>query len=217
MGVHISFSINITASEVLPPKWPLVFLSSWCTKLGAPKWAKKSVRYREIYRRDTISRYQSQKFGMWIQLTSRYIVSCDIAWYGIWYHDIYRDTMSHWITSKHQANTNSTKTHHLVAVYSCFFRLCLCPHLGLSSVWPFSSSFCCPSDGHIIGLTVPPANSKLVPSKLGLLPDRVRLLMFHVSILISFVFFLSLSFFLPDTWYLVLLSCCEVPDIVMLT
>ena len=132
MGVHISFSINITASEVLlPPKWPLVFLSSWCTKLGAPKWAKKSVRYREIYRRDTISRYQSQKFGMWIQLTSRYIVSCDIAWYGTWYPDIYRETMSHRITSKHQANTNSTKTHHLVAAFSFFFSALSLPSSSL--------------------------------------------------------------------------------------
>ena len=130
---------------------------------------------------------------------------------------ISRYDVSRRITSKRQENTNSTKTSHLVAVFFCFFRLGLCSHLVLSSIWPFSSFFCCPSDGHIIGLTVPPANSKLVPSKLGLLPDRVRLLMFHVSILISFVFFLSLSFFLPYTWYLVLLSCCEVPDIVMLT
>ena len=130
--------------------------------------------------------------------------------YFVWYHDIYRDTISHRITSKDQANTNSMKTHHLVAVFSCFFRPCLCPHLGLSSVWPFSSSFCCPSAGHIIGLTVPPANSSLVPSGLGLLPEHVCLFLFHFSF--YFLCFLSLSFFLLDTWYLVLLSSFEVPD-----
>ena len=175
-----------------------IFLLSWCTKPGAPNWAKNCVCYREIYRRDTISRDQSQKFGIWIQLISRYIVSCDIAWYGIWYHDRYRDTMSHRITSKHQANTKSTKTHHVVAVFSCFFRLCLCPHLRVSSVWPFSSSFCS-SDGHIVGLTVPPANSNLVPSGLGLLPEHVRLFFSHF--LFCFLFF-SFTVFFPS-WHLV--------------
>ena len=47
--------------------------------------------------------------------------------------------------------------------------LCLCPLLALSSAWPFLSSFCCPSDEHITGLTVPLANTNLVPSRLGLL------------------------------------------------
>ena len=41
---------------------------------------------------------------------------------------------------------------------------CLCPLLALSPAWPFLSSVCCPSDGHIIGLTVPLANINLVPS-----------------------------------------------------
>ena len=92
-----------------------------------------------------------------------------------------------------------------------FFRLCLCPHLGLSSVWHFLSSFCCPSAGHIIGLTVPAAKSNLVPSRLGLLPERMFVL-FHFSIsFLLFSFFPSL--FLLDTWYLILLSSCEVPDI----
>ena len=119
--------------------------------------------------------------------------------------------ISHRITSKHQVNTTSTKTHQLVAVYSCFFRLCLCPHLGLSSVWHILSSFCCPSAGHIIGLTVPPANSNLVPSRLGLLPERMFVFS-HFSIFFSLLFFFP-SLFLLDTWYLVLLSSCEVPDI----
>ena len=126
-------------------------------------------------------------------------------------------SVSHRITSKHQANANSTKTHHLVAVYSCFFRLCLRPHLGLSSVWPFSSSFCCPSAGHIIGMTVPPANSNLVPSGLGLLPERMFVFVSFCTLFYTkYILFLSLSFFLLDTWYLVLAvvaryliySCC---------
>ena len=66
-----------------------------------------------------------------------------------------------------------------------------------------------------MGLTVPPANSNLVPSGLGLLPEHVRLFLFHFSF--HFLFFLSLSNFLLDTWYLVLLSSCEVPDILLLT
>ena len=113
--------------------------------------------------------------------------------------------VSHRIPSKHQENTNSTKPHHLVVVYSCFFRLCLCPHLGLCSVRPFLSSFSCPSARHIIiGLTVPPATSNRVLSGLTLLPERMFVL-FHFSF---FFYFFShfLSSFLLDTWYLVLLS-----------
>ena len=66
---------------------------------------------------------------------------------------------------------------------------CLCPLLALSPTRPFLSSFCCPSDGHIIGLTVPLANINLVPSWFGLLPEcMIVLLRFSV-------FFLSLSLF----------------------
>ena len=133
-------------------------------------------------------------------------------------HDvtIYRDIrcdITHTRSPRDTRHTNpsSTKTHYLVAVYSCFFRLCLCPHLGLSSVWHFLSYFCCPSAGHIIGLTVPPANSNLVPSRLGLLPERMFVFS-HFSIFFSLLFFFP-SLFLLDTWYLVLLSSCEVPDI----
>ena len=125
--------------------------------------------------------------------------------------------ISHRITSKHQANTNSTKTHHLVAVFSCFFKLCLCPHLGVSSVWPFSSSFCCPSAAHIIGLTVPLANSNLVPSGLGLLPERmfvfVLLSIFFFCCSLSFPVFFPSWYLVPGTWYYVvvaryLINCC---------
>ena len=44
---------------------------------------------------------------------------------------------------------------------------CLCPLLDWSSAWPFLSSFCCQSDEHITGLTVPLANT--ISSRLGLL------------------------------------------------
>ena len=130
-------------------------------------------------------------------------MGCDITTY----RDISCD-----ITPDHletQVNTNSTKTHHLVVVYTCFFG-CLCPRLGLPSVWYVLSSFCCPSAGHTIGLTVPPANSNLVPSRLGLLPERMFVL-FHFSI---FFFFLSVFFFfIPGTWYSLVRISCEVPDI----
>ena len=140
--------------------------------------------------------------------------------------------ISHRITSKHQVNTNSTKTHHLVVFYSRFFRLCLCPHLGLSSVWHFLSSFCCPSAGQIIGLTVPPANRNLVPSRLGLLPERMFIL-FHFPIFFSFLSFCLFSFLIPGTRYslvvarylicivnvvgyfrLMICSCREIVDVV---
>ena len=47
------------------------------------------------------------------------------------YRDISCDITHPRSPRKPGANLNSRKTHHLVAVYSsCFFRLCLCPHLG---------------------------------------------------------------------------------------
>ena len=66
-------------------------------------------------------------------------------------------------------------------------------------------SFCCPSAVHIMGLTVPPAKSNLVPSGLGLLPERMYVCFVSFFFFLCFVFFLSLSFFLLDAWYLVLL------------
>ena len=89
---------------------------------------------------------------------------------------------------------NSTKTYHLVVVCSYFCRLCLRPHLGLSSVWNFSSSFCCPSTGHIIGLTVP-ENNNLVPSGLILLPERVMFVIHS-----SFILFLLFTRSQIDHW-----------------
>ena len=95
-----------------------------------------------------------------------------------------------------------------------FFRLCLCPHLGLSSVWHFLSSFCCPSAGHIIGLTVP-ADSNLVPSGLGLLPERMMFVFCFILFYFLFYLFPGLFSFLPvpGTPY----YSCEVPDILLLS
>ena len=152
-----------------------------------------------------ISRHQSQKFGIWIQYLdiSYLVISHDMGYDITKYRDISCNiTPDHLETP--QVNTNSTKTHHLVAVYFCFFGfvsalILACPRSGI-----FSSFFCCPSDGHIIGLTVSPANSNLVPSRLGLLPERMFVLLLF-SIFFSFLFFslfpCLFSFLIPRTWY----------------
>ena len=153
-----------------------------------------------------MSWYQSQKFGIWIQyLDISYLVRSHDTGYDITVNrDIWSDITPR-ITSEHQANTNSQETHHLVPVYSCFFRLCPCPYLGLSSVWPFLSSSCCPPARHImIGLTVPPAISKQQPC-----PLRTRLApwahVFFASFFYFFPYFFSFPAYFPcwDTWYLV--------------
>ena len=65
-------------------QYPLFLLLPWCTKLSAPNWSKMCVRYREIFRRDTISRYQSQTFGIWIQyLDISYLVISNDMGYDI--------------------------------------------------------------------------------------------------------------------------------------
>ena len=48
---------------------------------------------------------------------------------------------------------------------------CRCPLIALFPAWPFLSSFRCPSDGYIIGLTVRSTNTNLVPSRLRQLPE----------------------------------------------
>ena len=62
-----------------------------------------------------------------------------------------------------------TPDHHKTPCCGLRFALasCLCPLLDWSSAWPFWSSFCCQSDEHITGLTVPLANTN--SSRLGLL------------------------------------------------
>ena len=115
---------------------------SWCTKLGiTPK----------IWDMDTISRY---------------IVSCDIAWYGIWYHDISRYIMRYH-TPDHPETTGK-QTRNLVEVY-CLFWLSVSAIFSacISSVPPFLPSFCCPSASHITGLTARPANKTVTLSPQG--------------------------------------------------
>ena len=150
---------------------------------------------------DTIPRYLVCAYRVMWDILSQYI-------------EISHATL-HRITSKHQANANLTKPCHLVAVYSWFFRLCLCPHLRLSSVWPFSSCFCCPSARHIIGLTVPLANGNLVNSGLGLPPERM------MFVFVSFFTFLPFFLFPVcfPSWYLVPGAHefrCEVHDMLLL-
>ena len=88
--------------------------------------------------------------------TSRYIVPCDITWYGIWYHNRSRYIMRyHTGSPQHNRQTNPQPRCGLLFAWlsvSALFLACL------SSVPPSLSSFCCPSAGHIIGLTTPPAN-----------------------------------------------------------
>ena len=83
-----------------------------------------------------------------------------------------------------------------------FFSAVSLPSSWMCSSGLFLSFSCCPSAGHIIGLTVSHANSNLVPSGLGLLPERMH---------VFFFFHFSFSPFFPclfslDTWYLVLLT-----------
>ena len=122
-------------------------------------------------------------------------------------HDvaIYRDVPCDITHIRSPRNTSHkskfNENHHLVAVCSCFFRLYLGPHIGCVRL-AFLSFFCCPSAGHIIELTVSPANSNLVPSGLGLLPERLHFFFFfHFSFSPFFPCLFSL-----DTWYLVLLT-----------
>ena len=152
-----------------------------------------------------MSRYQSQKFGIGIQYLD---ISYHVISHGLGYDiTIYRDmscdiTLNHLETpGKYKFNENPPPRCGLLLFISALSL----PHLGLSSVWPFSSSFCCPSAGHIIqlGLTVP-VNSNLVPSGLGPLLERMMFVLFRFSFF-YFLLFISMFVFLLDTWYLVLL------------
>ena len=171
---------------------------SWCTKRGAPNSGQKNVFGIEEYF-DISPKNSGNGYNISIYRILRYRMIGDTKYDITIYRDVSCDTTPDHLETP-GVNTNSTKTHYLVAVYSCFFRLCLCPHLGLSSVWHFLSSFCCPSAGHIIGLTVPPANSNLVPPRLGLLPGRMFVL-FHFRFFFLFISFRLFSFLIPGTWY----------------
>ena len=96
--------------------------------------------------------------------------------------------VSHRITPKHQAKTTSTTTDHHVAGLLLFWLL-VSPR-SLPGLPPalFLLSLCCPSAGHIIGLTVPPVSTNLVPSRLGLLPQCM-------IVLVPIFYFPSFSLF----------------------
>ena len=115
-------------------------------------------------------------------------------------------------------NPNSTKTHHLVAVYSCFFRLCLGPHLGCVR----------PAFFVVLLLSISWTHHRTdrITSKQQPCPLRTRpapwahawLFLFNFSFF-SFSF-LSFPVFFPS-WYLVYIpgtpySSCEAPDILLL-
>ena len=70
---------------------------------------------------------------------------------------------------------------------------CLCLPLALSPAGPFWSSFCCPSDGHIMGLTVPPVKINLVPHDSACYLSA-WLFLFRFPVLIISLFFSFLPF-----------------------
>ena len=144
-----------------------------------------NVRSREMLRRDVISRYVSPKSGYGYNISILSLLISHDTIYDITIHmrDISCDVTYH--------TRSSTKTRHLVAIYcllwlfvSALFLACLLS--GFLDVLLLT----CPSVGHIIGPTVP-ANSNLVPSGLGLLPER----MFVIVSLPSIVLFPLFSFF----------------------
>ena len=122
-------------------------------------------------------------------------IPCDIT------HQITLKHQAHQITSKHQAQIQIQRKPTTSLRSTLVFIGFVSALILAVSFWPFLSFFCCPSAGHIIGLTVSPANSDLVPSGLGLLPVRMHVLVSFFFFFSSVLFFLSLSFFLVDTWY----------------
>ena len=104
-------------------------------------------------------------------------------------------------------NPNSTKTHHLVAVYSCFFRLCLCPHLRCVRV----AFFCRSSAVHQLDTSWDwPYHQQTATSSSPDSPApwaHACLFWCHFSF---FLFFPCLfSFLIPgiNTWYLTYYCC----------
>ena len=144
VGVHIFFLLNIAASEVLPPNNHFLFYSRGAQNLVHLTGQKNvfdienffdEIRCLDISPKNSgygynISIYRILRYRMIWDIISRYIAT---------YHAI-----SHRITSKHQAYTNSTKTHYFVAVYSCFFGFVSALILGC----PPSGLFCRPSVVH---------------------------------------------------------------------
>ena len=79
--------------------------------------------------------------------------------------------ISHRITQKAPGKNNFNENRPPCCGLRFALAPCLLSLLALSPAWLFLSSFCCPSDGHIVGLTVPLAIINLIPSWFGLLPE----------------------------------------------
>ena len=126
--------------------------------------------------------------GIEARTISRRIVSCDIAWYGIW-------AISRYIMRYHTGSPRNNRQTNL-QTRSCLvlfvWALCLCHLHGL----PFLSSFCCPLSGHIIGLTATPAKktATLCPASSA------------CSLSACMFFFICLCFF-PFTSFLPCIFC----------
>ena len=144
-------------------------------------------------------------------------MGCDISMsvpikFRIWmrYLDVPKLVISHdmgyYITIDRDMSCDITPDHHKTPGKNDFFengspccglrfalKPCLCSFLVLSSACSLLSSFCCPSDGHITGLIVPPANTNLIPPRLGLLPQCIIV---FVSFLCFLSFLASFSFLL---------------------
>ena len=174
------------------------------TKLGAPNWAKNSVRYREIFPWDTISPYQSQKIKIRIQyLDISYLVMSHDKGYDI---TIYRDvscdiTPNHLETpGKYKFNENPPPRCGLLLLFSAVSALILaCPPSGLlrrlSIVHQLDTSYDWPYQ----------QTATLSPQDPACSLSAWCLFLFHFS-LFFLCLFLSLSISLLDTRYLVLLA-----------
>ena len=170
-----------------------------------------SISVPKIRDMDTVCRYIVLWHRMIWDMISRYIIAI--------YHAI-----SHRITSKHKVNAiqrnPTTSLRSTLVFFGLVSALILaCPRSGI-----FLPSFCCPSAGHIIGLTEPPANSSLFPWRLGLLPERMFVLLhFPIYFVFSFLSSRLFSFLIPGTWYslvvatyfMLMICCCgEIVDVV---
>ena len=114
-------------------------------------------------------------------------------------------------------NPNSRKIHHVVAISSCFFRLCPWPHLGcvclafffvilLSTSWTHHSTDRITSTQQRC-----PLRARYAPSA------HACLFLFHFPCIYLCIFFLSVFFpslyLVPGTPY----GSCEVLDLLLLT
>ena len=176
------------------------------------------VRHREIFRRDTISRYQSSKFGIWIRYldVSYHVISLDTGYDITIYRDISCDIWpDHPETpDKHNFNENPPPRCGLLwlirsNICSCFFvsalfTACLpsglfrCPYVAMSISWTHHRTDRTTSKQQPCPIRTRPAPRSHVYASFCFLP--------------CVLFSLSLSFFL--SWCLILLtSSYEVPKV----